>query len=614
MAESIPFNYTDILNYTISDADKIGLSAGKAVCLLQQDDVDFIEDFADDTDFTYDSDLAEFTSGLVRQKSQYPSSATFGANYNTDINGTFGNGILIGNAIGGASITGNKLDLTGGGKCVNYEADLNADSQQVGTIKFKATPNYTGSPSTDEPLFTICKANGDSDNIIMLRLQSGGQLQIFIQNSTGVVITNVLLGIWNNVQGVEYEFELNYDLTNGATRLFIDGIQFGDTQTDTGIRDSNIAFLNVGGNYNNVQFFNGYIEDFIIFNSVQHTLNYTKGYTIADYKYLENSVVLPEMEKTGDGTIKLFNSLTSAYTGSPRILLEIGRSGDKLYWDGDSWEISDETYDQATDPVTFNTNCDSLDIDGEIYGQFIIVFPDSNILSSFDELTANMNVDIGYADDNPYIEPNTTFRADGLAGFTEVSTKSGSDKIKHILKKNSIWYYHDGNDWVESNETYAQANTAAEIETYKADFLTEGYGKNIKLRSFLHSDDGSTTPALDTITISYNFSGDEATYSTVTIYGYLRNIVEEETGILKIRSHWVTGDKVILTSTFYEETLTDGYFEIPIQYETGNPPDYLEWRFNNKIYKTNFIEQNFVEFGELTVLYENTTNVDLLGT
>ena len=125
MSLSIEFPYTTESNYTF-DNTKIELDAGKAKLKLQQDDVDFTEDFADDTDFTYDSDLAEFTGGLVRQKDQRPANATFGASYTNNINGNWGNGILTGTAYNGAGVSNGKLDLTGGGvKYVDYDAAEN---------------------------------------------------------------------------------------------------------------------------------------------------------------------------------------------------------------------------------------------------------------------------------------------------------------------------------------------------------------------------------------------------------------------------------------------------------------------------------------------------------
>lgn len=61
---SLSFPFTNPANYTY-DSNKIDISGGKAKLALQQDDIDFTEDFVDDTDFTYDSNKSEFSGGQV---------------------------------------------------------------------------------------------------------------------------------------------------------------------------------------------------------------------------------------------------------------------------------------------------------------------------------------------------------------------------------------------------------------------------------------------------------------------------------------------------------------------------------------------------------------------
>lgn len=511
-------------NYTY-DSNKIAITGGKAqLKLIDYPGNDFQEDFADDIGFVYDSDKAEFSGGQVEQKDQRNySNASFEASYSSVINGTRGLGALIGTPINGATITGSKLDLTGG-RSVNYDADLNADSQQTLCIKFKATPNFTGAPPTDYPLITICKANGDSDNIIMIRLQSNGQLQIFIQDLTGAVIINTLQGVWNNVSGISYEFGLNVDITTGATRLFVENKgsgnceQFGSTLTDTGTRDANIAFLNVGGNYNNIQFWDGYIEDLVIFPSVQNVTDYAAGeYSVPDYLYAASKVVVPEMQYAGAGTLIAVTNFVTSFVGSPRLTLEIGRSGDELYWDGAAWSVSNETYSQATDPATFAANAASLPVNGEMYGEFYIYFTGSNSQSSFSDLIITLTAQI-YPVDNPTVEIISRWYLDDLEAFTETATKTGSDEIKYILKKGDTWYWFNSGVLEESDGTYSQSNTASEIETYKALFTSIKIYFAILL--FMHSENGQTTPDIDTLTAQYSYAGDiPDTIDTCLVWG-----------------------------------------------------------------------------------------------
>ncbi|MCH6577472.1 MAG: hypothetical protein IH807_06560, partial [Proteobacteria bacterium] len=126
-----------------------------------------------------------------------------------------------------------KLDLKGNTKqYVDYVATSNADSQQVGAVRFKVTPNYTGAPSTDTQfLFSISQAEGNVNNHLAVHHDiTSGNLRIAMNDQAGVSNT-VILGAWSPVAGVEVEFELNYDFNGGAQRLFLDGVQLGSTAT-----------------------------------------------------------------------------------------------------------------------------------------------------------------------------------------------------------------------------------------------------------------------------------------------------------------------------------------------------------------------------------------------
>ena len=507
---SIELNYPfDIPGNYIYDSNKIEVSGGSARIKLRQDDVDFTEDFADDTDFTYDSDEAEFTGGLVRQKDTRPSNATFYVSYNSDINGSWGNGVLTGTAIGGASVSGGYLDLSQDDvRYVDYNADLNADSQQTGCIRFEIVPNYNSSPATEQRFFLFCKAHNNTENLIFIRHSAGGALRLHMFGIGGAFIFEKYLGSWTVVQGQKYEIEVNWDIDSGATRVFIDGVQKGTTETTTGTRSSDIGLLRIGSDRTGVLTANFSINNILIFSTVQHTTDYTPDWSsIYETIYFETSVTLPEMEHTGDGTIKLFNSFSTTESGSPRYTLQIGRSGDYLYWNGSVWTVSDDTYSQANDVTTFNANCGSLDVDGENYGQFKIIFPESiSIQSSVSELTANMNVDIGYYDDNPTIEPNSSFQTDELISIIETATKNGNDEIKYIVKIADIWYWLNNGILEESDETYTQANTEAELNANIENLISAASVCKIKL--FLHSEDTTTTPILNNLYIEYSFGGE----------------------------------------------------------------------------------------------------------
>lgn len=564
MSVTATYPYTTPSNYTY-DTDKIEVTGG--VAKLKLNDLPnqvFTEDFDNDTGFTYDSDKTEFSGGQVQQKNQQPSNSTFGASYTTDINGSFGSGTLTGSGVGSPVITGNRLDLTGNTlKYVDYDANLNADSQQTGCIRFKLTPNYSGAPTGVKGFIGISKQAGFNDNGIKI-YQSSTLIFIQIANSAaGSIVSNA--ESWSPVSGTTYEIELNYDLTAGATRLFIDGVQKGPTQTGTGTRSSDIGLLRIGSDISATQNSDFYIEDLIIFDTVQHTSNYTPGYTVPDDLYLSDNVTLPEMEYTGAGTLQAFPTFATTEGGTPKYTLQIGRSGNYLYWNGSAWVTSDGTYSQANDATTFNANSASLAIEGEIYGQFKIHFDTSSSQSSVDQLVATLTGQT-YPDDDPTIEVNETLALDELLTFVETSTKSGSDEIKHILKKGSDYYYWSGSAWAVSDGTYSQSNTATEITTNIASFTTVNVVSQLK--SFLHSNDGSTTPELDQIVITYDFGGDQQDeLSYCEVYFYSRNddgTVNTNDVMATLSSDVVRyKDNVLLDSTPITVTpRADGYVEL----------------------------------------------------
>lgn len=206
-----------------------------------------------------------------------PFSMTFHANYNTDLDGNIADGDLVGTPGGSPPPTVNDglLDLTGGtANYVDYDAILNADSRQTGTIRLLWTPNYTGSPSVNTTIFNISKAPSDSTNSIKILHLSTGNLRLLMYDGTNSFFLSFMAS-WTATADQEYEFELNYDITAGATRLFIDGNLLGVVQTATGTRSAAIGLIRIGSDESGVQASDFKVNNITIYNAVQHTEDYT---------------------------------------------------------------------------------------------------------------------------------------------------------------------------------------------------------------------------------------------------------------------------------------------------------------------------------------------------
>ena len=517
MSEVLTIPYTTPSNY-LYDTDEIEIIAGIAKLKLQQDNANFTEDFADDTDFTYESSKAFFSGGKVQQKDQRPANATCGATYTADINLNWGNGVLTGTATGGATVSGGNLNLKGGTlKFVEYAGLDNASALiQIGCAAIEIIPNYSGTPVSNRSLFYIAKNDASFTNRIqILHASTGGNLYLYVFDSSGVAIIYAIMGAWNPVAGTPYLFLLNFDVTTGSTSLKINGVQLGATLTQTGTRSNSIGRITIGSDYARTSIADFEIRYFELFSTNQASIN-----PVSEYIYAANNVILPEMEHTLAGTIKVFNSFVTTEGGAPRYTLQIGRSGNYLYWNGSAWVTSNNTYAQANTKTTFNANCASLPVDGENYGQFKILFTDSNTQSYVDNLIANMNIDIGYLTTNPKLICNTSFLASEILEFLETTTKPANTEIKYTVSVNNIEKYITGGVLTTSNGTYSQANTASEIETNIALFLDTR--STVKLNAFFHTSDDQATPELDTNIITYDSALPDPSLSTlVELEGFI---------------------------------------------------------------------------------------------
>lgn len=590
----------------VFDTDLIEVLDGIRLKLQDNPGQDFTEDFADDTGFTYDSDLAEFVAGQLQQKNKRLADAILYASFNMDEDANWTDiGTGVGTLSDGATVSGGKLDLTGyvANRRLSIEAYNTSHNSQKGCMRCKFTPNYSGPPSQIQ--YIMQWRNGGLENNIQVLQNTSRFMQAWIRDGVGGnILATASFGVFNFVAGQTYEIEFNWDCDLGEHRMFIDGVQQGTTQSGTGTRDNRVDQFDFGVYYNNLGQPDFYIDEFIYFNAVQHTANYTPDWSdIYEYDYVANNVILPEMEYTGAGALVTFDSFTTTEGGSPRFSLQIGRSGNYLYWNGSAWVTSDGTYSQANDKTTFNANLASLDIEGEIYGQFKIHFDNSATQSSVDELTASLTAQI-YPLTNPsaYISDATSLEE--LLDLLLTITKTGSDEVKIILYKGNIAYYHNGADWVVSDETYSQSNTLTEIQTNKATFTTIQI--NMYVRIFLHSETGLTSPEAGPLQIVYDFAGVIDTIHKTIVYGYQLDadgnvdttdiVAYLNLDLVEYKNvTQITGDNISATPR------SDEYWEMELV-DTDNMEGtpYYFFRLKDKIFKKYVTEVDYISFNSLT--------------
>ena len=481
---------------------EVEISGGAQAQLVLADDtgLTFNEDFADDTDFTYTSAYSEFSGGQVQQINTRVD-ATCAATYTTDVNLDWGDGTLTGTATGGAAVAGGKLDLKYGDlRYVDYAATGNAASQQTGCIRAKITPNYSGSPATNQVFILITKASGDGTNGLIFFHKTTGDVSLVCNDSTGTPIFNVDLGSWSPTASTEYEFEYNYDITGGASRLFIDGTQFGGTQTATGTRDSSIALLRVGTSTGGTLTSNFEVDELIVFDTVQHTTDYTPAAYLFATQYVGDVITLPTMTYSDAGDIQAFTNITSTEANTPRYIVN-----DQYYSGGwtassDSWATASPLADILTNIATLPA-ADTVVIKAVTNGGISQMSVSDLTLTYTGQIypTTNPTIDI----DAAIVATVTTEAVAAWTSFTETTTETGADLVRYTLSSDdgTTQQYWDGGAWATSSG-YAQSNTGADINTNITSFDMVPAG--LKIRIYLHSDDGTTTPSIGNLVTGYN--------------------------------------------------------------------------------------------------------------
>ena len=105
----------------------------------------------------------------------------FMASYASSLNANYGLGsTLVVATAGSVSISGGKLFLgSGTGNYIRYDAKGNANFTQTGAIKFKLTPNYSGTPSTNAIFINIGTPSTTTNGIWLYHGDTGYLIIIY---------------------------------------------------------------------------------------------------------------------------------------------------------------------------------------------------------------------------------------------------------------------------------------------------------------------------------------------------------------------------------------------------------------------------------------------------
>jgi len=381
----------------------------------------------------------EVAGGDAALEEGLPDNGTFVANYTVDEDANYSTGSATGTLAAGASVSGGELVLTANGYC-DYDADGNADSQQTGCIRWQYIPGYSGSPASDRGLLVICEAAGNATNAIRIKNESSGHISLWMYGSSGIYgPTN--LGAWSPTASTRYEFEFNYDLTSGATRLFIDGVQLGSTVTATGTRSANIGLFRIGNDRDGVLTSQGHFDNVVVYSTVQHTSNYTAAdassfYSVTDDLYLDTKdavQVAPAL--ITEWLTTTISSTTPANTDARVLFSTDGRANWKT-WGGSSWDApaSATTRTDATAVADAQTNFPSLALGaGTLDVRLFLYTSDESARPSVSNINVTSNTGAGAG--------ARTLRIYGLTGW-------GANEVNEDITMNGATPVNTSNSYV----------------------------------------------------------------------------------------------------------------------------------------------------------------------
>lgn len=499
----------------------------------------FIQNFISSFDFECDSDKTEFVSGKLQQVDQAPIDFVSWVTYLNSINLNVGGGVLTGTDTGSPVIADGYLKFTNVlGQRVDYNAVDNSDVQQTGSIKFKLVPQYTGNPTTDQTFLINTKANSDTTNLLGIQHLNTGAIRILLRDQSDVNNNITFAGVWSPISSLEYEFSYNFDYTGGANRLFINGTQFSTTDTTTLTRSSDIGLYRVGNNDTSSGTPYFWIKDLIIFDTVQHVVDYTPGYDLEETRYLSDLVTLPSFLYEGVGNILQYTDFTTVLSGGIRFNLN------GLYWDGAAWIVSNDSYSQMSSTSEVDTNL--IDHPPQNFMIIKLRTQDSNTQQFIDNLILDYTGQI-YSTDNPTVILKDGILIRTLNAFSEiVSPLIGEDSITYTQSITGFEnYYNELTSTWENSTGYPETNTANVVNA-NLSTLSFGEGQIYKPVIYFHSEDGTSTPVIASIFLEYElFTG----------------LVSED--ILRIMVQDPSGPDEILTSVDYDVVLsieTDLYF------------------------------------------------------
>jgi hypothetical protein len=571
----------------------------------------FSQPLTSSSGFTFNSSYTAISGGLLSQIDQRPANESFFASLSTGPNANWTSGTSVtGTLTGTTSFSGGKLVLGADG----LASWADPTGLQTGTVRVRYTPEYTGNPSDLQTICvvgqTINPGGAGGQNSICLQHKSSGVFQLTFFNSSSVDVGGVVLGTPSLVAGTEYEIELDFDLTGGATRVFLNGAQFGATQTTTFTRTAT-NYLQIGSSANTENFSVRNVE---CFTTVQHTSNYTAPSPLPSTTiYQADTITFPTFTYSGVGNIQAFTSATITDANSPGYVLN------GLWWNGSSWATSNLTYAQSNPASTISSNIGTLPISNTL--TVTAITQSSNM-----QETITGPVAFGYTGQiygNGSITTSSPFTADQISNFSSVFSESGSDTVLFGFLVNDQLMWWNGSAWADSNGTAAQLNTLATVQANVSSLLNIELGSYVQIFVLLTSGTGATTPNVTSFMVTYTFHAPAPSLPNLcNVFGYIYDLtgtpIQGVTVTFKLSAlntgyYILAGQNLIGQSSVQVTTDITGFFQAYLvqspQYTRPMPTLYVSAQYTNNGQIVNINKNS--QGQPLTISVPNASSVNI---
>lgn len=489
-------DFTEEENFDFSPTEIVFSETG-AVLATNPAPETFIEFYTNDSGKIFDPLLLEFSGGTLNQLSQVPANSSFGAIYDSTINGNWStDGLALPpiSTTGTPTATG-KLDLIGNSVTYDFTNGFNPLS---GAIKFKITPNYSGAPSSQQTLiYSEHLTQAPDDRLQLVHSGGSGNLTMTVYDINGtIMVISVSFGSWLPTAGVEYEMEFNWDFAAGQQHIFIDGVELGSGHSYIVNRGINGTPIDCRfGDITGVSDFE--LNDLLIFKILQHSSDYTPGYDVAGGVFAEAACILPDFVYSGIQDITSYTSMVRDNGVNDKYVVN------GQYWDGAAWAASDSSYAQASTADDLSSNFATFSPVSDTVS-LVVVFPDSDTQGTISRTDFNY-VGVAYRTSGKIVQ-STFSPSSVITTFSEVlSNKPVGTTLTYIMSIQSVLKWYDGAAWVISDGSVLESNSAAEVQNNLSALSLNPEGENVSVITWLATSDTQETPEVTTVEYQFTF-------------------------------------------------------------------------------------------------------------